>query len=212
MMAKAIRGKYDVGFKELGTASVPALAFIELSSISRGLYLTDTVLKKAPVRVVTSQPVSGGKHVLLFIGDVASVSESLEAAIAATDGTLVKQILIPGVHEDLAPFLESLWSAPTYGEPTLVGPRDGDSVGIVESATLAGAILAADRALKAANVTLCRMRLGHGIGGKAYFVLKGTQASVEAAIEAAQESLKENETVGRVDLIARPQEETLAHF
>src|SRR4051812_6556328 len=89
----------------------PALGFIELSSISRGLFLTDVVLKKAPVRVIASQPVSSGKHVLLFSGDVASVNESHRAALECGDGTVVREVLIPGVHPRLTPFLDSLWSA-----------------------------------------------------------------------------------------------------
>ena len=191
---------------ELGTDLVPALGFLELSSISRGLYLTDVVLKKAPIRVIASQPVSSGKHVLLYIGDVGSIEESHQAAIDLADGTILKQILIPGVHEELAPYLDSIWSAQPTRTPA------GESVGIVESSTLAGAILSADRALKTARVSLCRMRLGQGIGGKAYFVLTGQQADVEAAVDAARDTLNQVESFCRVDVIPRPQEEALAYF
>ena len=107
-MARALP---DNGYKELGSAGVPALAFLELSSISRGLFLTDAVVKKAPVRIITSQPVSSGKHVLLFMGDNASVEESHREAVAKADGTLLREVLIPGVHEQLAPFLDSIWSS-----------------------------------------------------------------------------------------------------
>ena len=191
---------------ELGTDLVPALGFLELSSISRGLYLTDVVLKKAPIRVIASQPVSSGKHVLLYIGDVASVDESHRAAIDGADGTVLKQIFIPGVHQQLAPFLDSIWN----GLPTRMPA--GESVGIVESATLAGAILAADTALKAAQVSLCRMRLGQGIGGKAFFVLTGRQEEVEAALDAAKQTLGQVESLVRTDLIPRPDEEALAYL
>jgi microcompartment protein CcmL/EutN len=185
---------------------LPALGFLELSSISRGLFLTDTVLKKAPVRVIASQPVSSGKYVLLYFGDVASVQESHRAALDLVDGTLLKQVLIPGVHEQLAPFLDSLWNL------TPQRAAVEEAVGIVESVTLAGAILAADHALKAARVSLCRMRLGQGIGGKAYFILTGRQEEVEAAIDAARLCLTGLESLGRVDVIARPQEEALVYF
>ena len=191
---------------ELGTDLVPALGFLELSSISRGLFLTDVVLKKAPIRVIASQPVSSGKHVLLFIGDVASVQESHEAALAGADGTVLKQILIPGVHPQLAPFLDSIWSQlPTRHAV-------GEAVGIVESQTLAGAILAADTALKSAEVSLCRMRLGQGIGGKAFFVLTGRQDDVEAALAAAKNTLTQVESFVRTDIIPRPDEEALAYL
>lgn len=191
---------------KIGTKKVPALAFLELSSISRGLFLTDIVIKKAPVRVVASQPVSSGKHVLLFVGDVASVQESHKAALEAADGTVLRQILIPGVHEELAPFLDSIWNQEGIRSPA------GEAVGIIESTSLAGAILAADRALKMARVSLCRMRLGQGIGGKAYFVITGRQEEVEAASDAASTCLNELESFCRVDVIARPEDEALVYF
>jgi microcompartment protein CcmL/EutN len=191
---------------ELGTDLVPALGFLELSSISRGLFLTDVVLKKAPIRVIASQPVSSGKHVLLYIGDVASVGESHRAAIENADGTVLKEVLIPGVHPELAPFLDSIWSQLPTRNPV------GEAVGIVESSTLAGAILAADRALKAAQVSLCRMRLGQGIGGKAFFVLTGKQGELEAALEAAKETLSQLDSFVRNDLVPRPDAEALAYF
>lgn len=190
----------------IGSLGVPALAFLELSSISRGIFLTDIIAKKAPIRIIASQPVSSGKHVLLYAGDVASVEESHQAALDESDGTILKQVLIPGVHEDLAPFLDSLWS----DEPR--SSAIGDSLGIVESSTLAGAILSADRALKSARVSLCRMRLGQGIGGKAYYILTGRQDEVEAALESATACLKSLESYCRTDLIARPETEALASF
>ncbi len=193
---------------DVGTDQLPALAFIEFSSISRGLFLTDTVLKKAPVKVIASQPVSSGKHVLLFVGDVASVEAAYFSALDLAEGTAVRQILIPGVHEQIAPFLDSIWTF----QPKLIPANPEESLGVVESSTLAGAIVSADRALKMANVQLCRMRLGQGIGGKAYYVLMGRQEEIEAALEAAQQSLETLESFCRVDMIPRPQEEALAYF
>ena len=191
---------------ELASDLLPALGMIELNSISRGLFLTDVILKKAPVRMIASQPVSSGKHVILFFGDVASVEESYRAAITEGAGCLVRDILIPSVHEKLVPFLDSLWEQ----KPWRAGA--GESVGIVESLSLAGAILSADRALKVSNVWLSQMRLGQGIGGKAFFVLSGRQEDVEVAVQAARECLESLDSLERTDLITRPQDEALSYF
>jgi microcompartment protein CcmL/EutN len=56
------------------------------------------------------------------------------------------------------------------------------------------------------------MRLGQGIGGKAFFVLTGRQEELEAALESAQATLKQIESFVRTDLIPRPDEEALAYF
>ena len=210
----------------------PALGFLELNSISRGLYLTDLILKKAPVRIVVSQPISAGKHIILFKGEVAEVEESYQEATTFGDNTILRQVLIPGVHAKLAPFLTSplhldggagitaAQVAPASaaeatsiqsGLNSMTIPTDS-SVGIVESASLAGAVLAADRALKMTEADLYRLRLGQGIGGKAYFVMTGAQDEVEASLEAARNCLQELDSFIRVDLIARPIDEVLEHF
>lgn len=191
---------------QLGSSASPALGFIEVSSISRGLFLTDVVLKKAPVRIIASQPVSSGKHVLLFTGEVAAVEESHQAALKEGDGTVLRHVLIPAVHEELSPFLDSIWSAAARTSPAQ------EAVGMVESSSVAGAVLAADRALKTAAVALCRMRLGQGIGGKAYFVITGRQDDLEAALDAARTSLEQADSYLRCDLLPRPLEETLTYF
>ena len=196
-------------FKDLATPAVPALGFIELSSISKGLFVTDVLVKKAPVRVIASQPVSSGKHVVLFFGDVASVQESHQAAQAAAEKYLVKEAFIPAVHEQLVPFLSSLWSQTSSDS---VSVKEENSISIVESQTLAGAILAADHALKTTQVQLCRMRLGQGIGGKAYFILTGKLEEIEAATDAAQKRLQELQSCERVDIIPRPQIDVLEYF
>jgi microcompartment protein CcmL/EutN len=201
-----IKTKTKADEKVASVFDLPALGFLELKSISRGLFLTDVILKKAPVKVITSQPISSGKHVVLYFGDEASVDESHKEALLNGADCVLKEVLIPGVHEDLVPFLDSLWS----GSPKV--KEVGDSVGIVESLTLAGAVLSADKALKTANVSLVRMRLGQGIGGKAYFVLTGRQEDVEAALEAAEKTLIELESLERVDVIPRPMDDAVIHF
>lgn len=196
---------------ELGTPETPSLAFLELSSIARGLYLTDVVLKKAPVRVLCSQPISSGKHVVLWIGDVASVQEAFDAACASAEGTLLRNVLIAGVHPALAPHLTRSAFAP-FAEFVAVDDLAAESLAVCESATVAGAILAADRALKVADVRLSRMRLGQGIGGKAYFVLAGALDDVQAASDAGRDCLAGLESLARVDVIARPEPEAAAFF
>ena len=71
---------------------------------------------------------------------------------------------------------------------------------------MAAALLAADAACKAADVALVALRLGDGIGGKAYFALQGDQADVEAALLAAERITAPALLAGR-ELIPRPHEE-----
>ena len=64
-----------------------------------------------------------------------------------------------------------------------------ESLGIVETHTLAGAVLGLDRALKIADVQVVELRLSAGLGGKGYFVVTGSLHDVEAGVEASIEAI-----------------------
>ena len=59
---------------------------------------------------------------------------------------------------------------------------------MLEFYSVASAIMAADTAAKAANITLIEVRIGYAIGGKGYVTLTGEVGDVKAAVEAASES------------------------
>jgi microcompartment protein CcmL/EutN len=88
---------------------------------------------------------------------------------------------------------------------------DADAVGIFETFSVASTLLAADAAAKAAEVEVAELRLADGLGGKAYFVVAGAQADVEAAMFAAEHVTATGMLLGR-DVIARPHEDLLKHL
>jgi len=78
-----------------------------------------------------------------------------------------------------------------------------DSLGIVETTTVAATLLAADAAAKAAAVHLIELQLGRGIGGKGFFTVTGPLAEVEAAVEAAG-AIVEVAQLHTTEIIAAP--------
>jgi len=154
----------------------PSLALIEVASIARGHKVADAMVKRAPVELLRCEPVSPGKLLVLIAGEVAAVEEAFRAGLdVAADATLDKMVLSQA-HEQLPGALR--------GEARAGEPSGVDALGVVETSTVAATILAADAAAKAAIVRLIEMQLARGIGGKAYFVLTGALAEVEAAVEA----------------------------
>lgn len=59
------------------------------------------------------------------------------------------------------------------------------AVGAMETYSLCAAVLAADAAVKAAEISLIEIRLGRGLGGKSFITMTGEVAAVRAAIAAA---------------------------
>jgi microcompartment protein CcmL/EutN len=151
-----------------------ALSMVEFSSIAAGTRAVDALIKKAPVsveRVGTLQP---GKMAVLFVGDVASVEASHTEALRVASSARHDDVLLPFVD-------------PTVYRAA-VGTRgswDGDTLGVLESRTMAGTIHAADVAVKGASVAIVEMRLGDELGGGGIAHIVGDQHDVEAAIELA---------------------------
>ena len=175
----------------------PALGLIETSSIARGIVVADAMVKKAPVELVLARPVSPGKHLVLVSGAVADVGEAMAAGIETAGATLVDRLELAQVADELLRALERHAVHP-------VG-----AVGIFETFSVASTLLAADAACKAATVVLSEVRLADGLGGKAYFVLAGDQADVEAALFAAERITPTGLMLAR-ELIARPHDDLLA--
>ena len=76
-------------------------------------------------------------------------------------------------------------------------PGEIEAVGVIEYFSVASAIMAADVAVKAANVRLIEIRIGFAIGGKGFVTLTGDVGSVRAAVAAAakEEALLVSKTV-----------------
>ena len=109
-------------------------------------------------------PIQPGKYVMLFTGSVQDVASSLRRGEELAAGDLVDKLFLEQVHEQVAPALARRG-----------GRIDGalDAIGIIETTTVASAILAADVALKTATVDLFDLRIGNGLGGKSFLSLTG---------------------------------------
>ena len=150
-----------------------SIGLIELSSIAAGFQVTDSMLKAADVVLVLARTICSGKYMVLVRGDVAGVEAALAAGCSSGDFSVIDTFLIPNVHEDLFPALSGTAN---------VG--DLESLGVVESFSVASLIEAADAMAKSANVRLVELRLAMALGGKAFASCTGTVAAVRAAVEA----------------------------
>ncbi len=149
----------------------PAIGFLELSSIARGVEALDALLKRASVEVLLTTIVPRGKYLILMSGGVADVEEAMRAGVSVADRTLVDHFLIPSVHPQLP--------AAIKGRVKVAGV---EAVGLIETRDVASAIYAGDAAAKAADVTLIEAR--NQPGGKGLVVLTGRVGDVRAAVAA----------------------------
>jgi microcompartment protein CcmL/EutN len=149
----------------------PALALIEYSSIARGIQSADAMVKRAPIMVIKSGTVQPGKYLVLIGGEVADVEESLMAGKDTGGPSIVDIVYLPHVHQQVVAALSG-------GRV----PDLEDSLGVIETRTVAAAIHAADAGIKGAVVKLLEVRLADGLGGKGIVLFSGLVHDVEAAI------------------------------
>lgn len=170
-----------------------ALGLVELNSIAKGILASDAMLKRSDVQIIESYPVCPGKYIILVSGDVAAVDASVKAGTETAGIHFVDQIIIPHVHPQVLPGL--------LGTSRI---RALSAVGVLETFSVASAILAADTSLKAARVDMIEIRIAKGLGGKSFYTLTGSVADVRTAIEAgALTAEKEGVLVGK-EIIPEP--------
>ncbi len=174
----------------------PALGLLELESLARGVVVADALVKQARVRIDLAEPVTPGKYLLVFTGDVAEVEESFKAGEAVGGSLIIDRLYLPHIAEAV---LRALGGVADHMAAQ-------DSIGMVECHTVAAALRAANVALKAAQVKLTHLQLAKGIGGKGWFTLAGEQHDVEAALEAAAAAVGAPLLV-TTELIQRPHAE-----
>ena len=171
----------------------PALGIVELRSIARGYLTLDAMAKRAEVTVLRAEPVSPGKYWIAITGGEAEVAEAMEAGLEIAAASRLDHTLLPGAHDVV---LDAVAKGVAAKVPL-------DAIGVLELATMASAVRAADAALKCADVTLVDLHLARGIGGKGYLVVTGSLSDVEAAIDEGAARAGESAIVGR-EVMANP--------
>ncbi len=152
---------------------IRAIGLVEFNSIAKGIEGADAMLKTGQVDIIVSRPICPGKYITLVWGDVAAVESAVQAGIAKAENYVVDDFILPNVHPSVIP-------ACSGGTPV----AEVQSLGIIETFSVAAMIVAADAAVKAGEVDLIEIRLGMGLGGKSFTTMTGDVAAVKSAVEA----------------------------
>jgi bacterial microcompartment shell protein len=178
----------------------PCVGLLETSTVARGLEVADAVLWRSEVEMLFCEPVSPGRFVSLFTGEVEEVRSSLQRGAEVAGEDLTDEILIPNLE---VPVFEALCGR--FAAVPL------DAIGILETSTVASAVLAADVACKTATVTPIELRLANALGGKAFVTLVGSVGDVRAAVAAGAESASSRGHLVREIVIAKPHPDLARH-
>lgn len=167
-----------------------AIGMVELTSIARGIETCDYMVKAAQVDLLRSSTVCPGKYMIIVGGETGDVRAAMAEGIKRGGELVVDTLMLPNVHEQLIPAISMTNQVDVRG-----------AVGVLEFYSIASAIIAADVAAKAANITLIEVRTGYAIGGKGFVTLTGDVGAIRAAGEAAR---KDAELLVETTVIPRP--------
>lgn len=175
-----------------------AIGMVEFTSIARGIYAADQMVKVADVEVVTAGTSCPGKYIAIVHGDVAAVQSSVRTGEQIAGEYYVDSMVIPNVHQDVFPAITGS-----------TAPEQIQAIGILESFSLAAMIETADIILKTAELEAIELRLGNGLGGKAFFTYTGDVAAVKAGTDAGKDIAKSKGLLVNFEVIPSPSEHIL---
>lgn len=150
----------------------PAILLLEFDSVAVGIVAGDAMAKRAVLASLHTGSVQPGKYLVLAGGEVGHVEEARVVGRELGKSALIDEIYLPEVHPEVVD-----------GITGAVGSLAGEALGVVETQTVASTIGVADAGVKAAEVTILRIHMADGLGGKGYVLFSGEVHDVQAAVE-----------------------------
>ena len=179
----------------------PAIVLLEFDSIAVGIEAGDAMAKRAPLDTLHAGTVHPGRYLVLAGGTVGDVEEAWAAGREVGERVRLDEVFLPDVDPQVISAL--------VGGRT---PLAGDSLGVIETRTVASTLKAADAGVKGATVELLEIRLADDLGGKAYALFGGALQDVEAALEIGVASLASPDLLIARVVIPRLHEEMLENL
>lgn len=173
-----------------------SIGLVEVKNVSKGIKITDEMLKSAGITLLQSGAVCPGKFVTMVGGDLSSIQAAVERAELIAEDSLIDKFVIGNLGEKV---FEAMCGTAENTEKK--------ALGIVETFTAASAVLAADAAVKAAMVSLIEVRVARGMGGKCFVTMTGEVADVTAAVEAGAKIAAKDGVLINSEVIANPHPE-----
>lgn len=175
-----------------------SIGALEFSSISKGMYIADAIVKKASVEILYFKAICPGKFLIVITGDEDAVDEAIDEGEDLAEKTLVDSFRVHNVSQEIVNGFRNRYDIPSYV----------DAIGIIETRKVCTGIKVLDVVLKAADVSLLKIYMAFAIGGKLVFLVTGSVSSINYAFEDAKPLLSEHE-ISNIAVIPSPSDEIL---
>jgi len=184
-------------------ATPKSVGAIEFSSIGIGYLAQDEMLKAASVELLIARTICSGKYLVVVGGSVSDVEAAIQAGAKIGANAVIDQLTVANVHESVFPAL---------GQSVALHAEEMGALGVVETFSGVSVLAAADRAAKAARVTLFRIHVAMALGGKGLLLMTGSVSDVRAGVEAAADEARSRGLLVSEIVIPRPSRELFADY
>lgn len=165
----------------------PAIAILEFDSVAAGIVAGDAMVKRGAVAEILAGTVHPGHYLVMVVGAVGDVEESVAAGKEASAASLLDEVLLPDVHPDVVDALHGVRV-----------PGSGEALGVIETRTVAATVEAANAGVKGAQVFLMEVHLADGLGGRAYALFTGAVPDVTAAVSIGSSRVDQTNLISAV--------------
>lgn len=171
-----------------------SIGAIEFKSISKGIEISDIMVKIAEVDIVYFKTICPGRFIVILSGEVGAVNLAIEEGIIAGEGFISDSFIITAIQEDIVQALKKKPITKLNG-----------AIGIMETSSVCSGIIALDRNLKDGDVKLIKLQLAAGIGGKLVYIISGGLSDVQHGMETAKKIIDKKRIVN-ISIIPSPDE------
>lgn len=156
-----------------------SIALIEFSKIAVGIDTADIMLDAADIELLETKYICPGKFSVMISGSVSSVKSALNAGLEKSEKekAVVGSLMIPNISQEVMDMIEHKGN---------IDKDKIDNLGVLEYSNIVSGVEAADVVIKAAEVTLLKLRLAMALGGKSVVIFTGNTESCRLAIQAAE--------------------------
>ena len=176
-----------------------SIGLVEVKNVSKGIVVTDEMLKSAGIVLISSGSVCPGKFVTIVGGELSAIHAAVDRAELIAEDALIDKFVIGNLGDNV---FEAICGTADV--------KEKKAFGIVETFTAASAIQAADAAVKAGDIELIEVRVARGLGGKCFVSMTGDVADVKAGVEAGARIATEQGVLINTEVIANPHPELLS--
>ncbi len=143
-----------------------ALGILEFTSIAKGYFLLNEILKKYPVTLVKSQRICPGRFMIFLHGNTEDINNIINDSAEYFPSVIAVPII--GISDNTVQLLSNTKSEVIQTQ----------SLGIIELKNAAYAFLAADKLYKKYSIQTLKLDYSFGLFGKGLLFIAGTLSDI----------------------------------